>query len=202
MKKTIEIQNCTMQCVKLILTTASLLLIIFILCSTSYAQANPPQTEVHDKSLKSYKLPPNLKKHLQKKHKDQIEEVTSDLQETPQGPRGSLIITGHIKPKNVESLSKDKTGRARAIAHAFLKDEAELLGLSDLSEMREYKILSDKVYAGEYIHIYYVRYINGLQFENTSLHIKIGPEPDESITYVDASLVPAPSELYHAVEKK
>ena len=184
-------RNINSQYQKLLTITAVLILSWALFCLTSYAQ-----TEVQDKSLKSYKLPPRLKNYLQEKYKGQIKEVSSALLETPQGPRGYLDIRGHIKPRNVESASEDKDGRARAIAKAFLKDEAELLGLSDLNELREYKLVIDK----GYVHIYYVRYIDDLLFDKFSLHIAIGP--DETITYFSASLVPAPSELYQAVAKK
>jgi hypothetical protein len=182
------------------IATTLLLLGLCVLCHTGSAQSDPTQAEVHDKSLKSYKLPPNLKKHLQEKYKDQIYEVSSNIQETPQGPRGTLNISGHIKQKKFETTSGDKAGRVRAHANAFLKDESELLGLLDLNELREYKIATTMGHDGEYTDIYYARYIDDLHFENAMVHITIGP--DESIMFVTAVLVPASSELYNAVTKK
>jgi len=200
------------------LATISSLLALCVLCNTSSAQTDPAQAKVHDKSLKTYKLPPNLKKHLQEKYKDQIKEVTSNIQETPQGPRGTLGIMGNIKPKNaemitklkndeatirprkIESVSGAKADHARAIADAFLIDEADLLGLPDLKELREYKISTDMGHDGEYTEIYYTRYIDDLPLDKTYLHIEIGP--DESIMYVNATLIPAPPQLYEAVTRK
>lgn len=177
----------------------SALILIFILCQASFAQE-----AAKDKSLKSYKLPSNLKKHLQDKYKDkdnkdQIEEISSTLRETPLGPKGRLHLSGHIKPKNYEAASGETSERARAMAMDFLKDESELLGLSDLNELRETKIKTTRGHDGEYTDIYYDRYIDDIPFENGQVHIVIGP--DESIQYVDASLIPAPSELYQAVTK-
>jgi hypothetical protein len=196
MKRAVKILNNVIRQNLKLLTTA----LILVLSLAVFYESGHAQTEVHDKSLKSYKLPPNLKKHLQEKYKNQIKEITSNIQETPQGPRGSLDIMGHILPKNIESTSGGKEDRARAIAKAFLEDEAELLGLPDLKEVREYKLVTDKVFAGEYVHIYFDRYIDDLQLDKASIHIKIGP--DEAITYVSATLVAAPSELYQAVTKQ
>ena len=160
------------------------------------------QAEVHDKSLKSYKLPPNLKKYFQDKYKDQIDKdsPTSKLQETPHGPRGTLHVSGNFRVKNIEALPEDKADRARAIAKVFLRDEAELLGLPDLNELREYKISTSKGHDGEYTSIYYRRYIDGLPLEKSWAHIAIGP--DESIVLMNISLVPASPELYTAVTNK
>src|SRR3990172_1902978 len=182
---------------KLLTITSVLILSLFISCQTTYAQ-----DAVKDKSLKSYKKPPNLKKYFQDKYKDQIDmdRLTSDLQETPQGPRGYLHLGGHIRPRNVEATSGDKAARARAIAKAFLKDESELLGLPDLNELREYKINTTLGHDGEYTDIYYTRYIGDFPFDAATVHIAIGP--DETITTLSADLVPAPSELYQAVAKK
>ena len=184
---------------KLLTITLVLILSLFVLCQTANAQNAP-----NDKSLKSYKKPPNLKKYFQDKYKDQIDMdmITSNLQETPQGPRGKLHLSGHIKPKNVEATSGDgdKATRARAIAKAFLKDESELFGLPDLNELREYKIITSKGLKGEYTQIYYTRYIDDWPLDNSRAHIVIGP--DESITSMYVTLTPAPSELYQAVAKK
>lgn len=158
------------------------------------------QTPLIDKSLKSYKKPANIKKYFEDKYKDQMDvgSLTSDLQETPQGPRGNLHISGHFKVKNVEETS-NKADRARAIAKAFLRDEAELLGLPDLNELHEDSIATNMGHDGEYTSIYYTRYIGNLPLENSRIHI--GIRPDESIELIDASLAIARSELYQAAAK-
>ncbi len=200
MKQTVNILNGTAQQSKSRMIIASALILLFMFCQIAFAQNAP-----NDKSLKSYKLPPNLKKHLQDKYKDkdgkdQITRISSNLQETPQGPRGRLWLSGHIRPKNFEATSGDKYAHARAIAMAFLKEEAELLGLPDLNELRESKIKADMGHDGEYTDIYYDRYIGDVPFESGDIHITIGP--DESIRHVTASLLPVPSETYQAVTKK
>ncbi len=83
---------------------------------------------------------------------------------------------------------------------AFLKEEAELLGLPDLNELRERKIRADMGHDGEYTDIYYDRYIGDIPFESGDIHITIAP--DESIFSVIASLLPVPPETYQAVTKK
>ena len=65
-------RNINSQYQKLLTITAVLILSWALFCLTSYAQ-----TEVQDKSLKSYKLPPRLKNYLQEKYKGQIKEVSS-----------------------------------------------------------------------------------------------------------------------------
>src|SRR3990172_8338361 len=87
---------------KLLTITLVLILSLFVLCQTANAQNAP-----NDKSLKSYKKPPNLKKYFQEKYKDQMDTdmITSDLQETPYGPRGYLHLRGHMRPRNVGPMS-------------------------------------------------------------------------------------------------
>ena len=55
--------------------------------------------------------------------------MTSTVQQTPNGPSGKLHIRGNITPKNVKA-AEGVQGRARAIAEAFLEEEAELLGIT------------------------------------------------------------------------
>lgn len=195
-KGTIEKMNrVTNQVIRLMLATIFLILVLFALSDASHAQ-----TAVHDKSLKAYKLPANLKEHITEKHKYQIDEITSSLQETPRGPRGKLHLSGRIKPKKHEATSGGKDDHARAIAKAFLLEESELLGLPDLNELREQKISTKTGFNGEFTHIYYTRYIDGLPLEDSWLHIVI--RADGTIGTMDASLVPVPSELYEAVANK
>lgn len=172
-----------------------LVLTLFVFHETTYAQ-NAPK----DKSLRSYKLPSNIKRHLvekYKKSKDRIDSVMSNLQETPRGPRGRLSFRGHISLYTAKAGSGDPAARARAIANAFLKDEAELFGLPDVNELREQRLTIGDT---GYTHIYYTRYIDNLPLEHSDVHIVIAP--DEAIFYVDVSLVPVPSELYAAVTNK
>ncbi len=201
MKQTANILNGTAQQSKSRIIFASAFILLFIFCQVTFAQ-----NSVKDNSLKSYKMPqPHLKKYFEDKYRDkdnktQITDISSTLQETPQGPRGRLSLSGHLRPKNVEAASGDKKAHARAIAIAFLKEEEELLGLPDLNELRESRIESVMGHDGEYTHIYYDRYIGDVLLGRSDIHITIGP--DESISSVIASLLPVPSETYQAVTKK
>ncbi len=186
---------------KKILTFISFLSLSFVvLCHVVSAQSAPTGTGTTDKSLKGYKLPPNLKKYFIGKYKDQIDDISSNLQETPQGPRGTMYISGHIKTNITASTRENDPDSARRIAQAFLKDEVELLGLTDLNELREESIKTDIGRGGAITHVYYERYIGNFALDGATLHIVVGP--DNTITYTRASLVPAPGELYKAVAKK
>ncbi len=101
--------------------------------------------------------------------------------------------------KHNASNFRGKYAHARAIAMAFLKEEAEVLGLPDLSELRESKIETVTGHDGEYTHVYYERYIGDVLFESGLIHATIGP--DDSIQFFMASLLPATSETYQAVMK-
>jgi len=154
------------------------------------------------KDNKPYKLPPNLKKYLIDKYTN-ISELSSTLQETPLGPRGYIFIAGNIRPKiqssNI-SEEPDTETRARAIAKAFLEEEATLLGITDLGEIRERYIKTETVHDGEQTLIKYSRIINGLPYDNAYVDITVGH--DNNILHVSAELVPAPQQLYKAVSNQ
>ncbi len=192
--------NQNSQYLKILTSTSALVLLFSIFCLGARAQSAPTGTGTTDKSLKAYKLPPNLKKYFHDKYNDQIDDISSNLQETPQGPRGTMYISGHIKTNITASTHENNPDSARKIAQAFLKDEGELLGLKDLNELREESIRTDIGPGGEITHVYYVRYIGNFPLDGATLHVVVGP--DNTITYTRASLVPVPAELYQAVSKK
>jgi hypothetical protein len=93
-------------------------------------------------------------------------------------------------------------GRARAIAKAFLEEEAIMLGISNIGEIKE---MSIDVFTSPYTNltttnVNYRYYIENLELENAYIQITIGH--DENIRSVSAELVPTPPELYEAVKKK
>jgi len=145
------------------------------------------------------KAEPNVKQYLTDKYQ-KIQEVMSSLYQTPNGPQGKLHIRGNFMPKNAPAIGGDRENRSRAIAKAFLEEEATLLGIKDMAELKEVRINTEKGHDGDYINIYYRRYINNLELEKAHLYIIIGP--DETINSVSAGLVPVPPELYQAVAKK
>jgi hypothetical protein len=176
-----------------------LMLLCALLVFAGSADTINAQTQVHDNSIKNYKMPRNWKKYFEEKYIN-LETITSTVQETPHGPLGHLHIGGHFKIKNFEAVSGDRIERGRAMAQAFLRDEKEVLGFRDLYELREYKIWTSQGHDGEFADIVYARYIGDLPIDGSSVHISIGP--DETIWFMDASLVPSPVELYEAAAKR
>lgn len=145
---------------------------------------------------------PHLKKYLTDKYTN-IRDVSSTLVQMPHGPKGKLHISGKIIPKVVAEkklqVEAGEHGRAKAIARAFLEEEASLLGITDLNEITEHRVNSTFGKDGVYTDIYYHRYVGKLQIEHAYIDVTIGP--DETIYWVSAELVPSPPELYAAVSK-
>jgi Zn-dependent metalloprotease len=142
----------------------------------------------------------DVKEYLMEKyklHKDDV--VSTDIQQTPNGPSGKLHLRGNIKPKDVVITEDTVQGRAKAIAKAFLKEESSLFGIADIEEIREEGIFSNKGRDGEYIRINYRRYIDNLPMLEMYIYLTVGP--DKEITWADAKLVPVPAELYTSVKK-
>lgn len=70
---------------------------------------------------------PNVKKqYFLNKYKNQIDQIRVFPY---------LEIKGHVKPKITLSLTGDKLRRSRTIAEAFLKEESEILGITDLNDL-------------------------------------------------------------------
>lgn len=173
-----------------IVVVLQLLIFIGYLASSGSASAQDQAKAIN----KQYKLPSNIKKYLSDKYIE-IRDVTSTLQETPHGPRGSIGISGNFVPKSVITEA-NKHDRLRAIAKSFIAEEPELFGITDLEELREYKFESAE---SGWTHIYYSRFIGDLQFES-SIFVHINPE--EQITSISGSVTPALPELYEAATKK
>lgn len=90
--------------------------------------------DISDKSLKNYKMPPNLKQYFVDKYSGQFSDIYSTVRETPYGPRGKVHIMGRIKHASVSAHQGDLSARSRAIATAFLKEESAFFGLVDINE--------------------------------------------------------------------
>ncbi|SRR6266581_1205603 len=153
-------------------------------------------------SAKPYKLPPNIKKYLIDKYAN-IRDLSSSLIETPHGPKGYIHISGNLTPKNFDlilSAEADSQTRARAVATAFMADEAQFLGIKDLGELQERLIETITAYDGEHTLIKYSRIINGMLYDNAYVDITIGA--DNTIKFFSAELVPASPELYKAASNR
>ncbi|MBI4685611.1 MAG: PepSY domain-containing protein [Nitrospirae bacterium] len=126
--------------------------------------------------------------------------VRSSIRPTPHGPKGDLDLTGvEIEFKNVSPLPGE-LGRARAIARAFMEEEAVILGITDMEELREYEIKKFDGFVKGITHIYYRRYIGDLELEGAYIDFTIWP--DGTITRMYAYLVPVSPEVYDAVRKE
>lgn len=121
-----------------------------------------------------------------------------DIQKTAYGPRGKLYLSGintSVKFKKALHL-EDKIERAKAIAQAFIIEEAAHLGIADMTEIRENKARESS--SGTVL-LRYDRYIDDLKLDTAYIAIDI--DSDENIQVVNAALVPASPELYKAVKK-
>ncbi len=85
----------------------------------------------------------DVKEYLIEKYNLRKHNVSSTLQQTPNGPKGYLSISGMgIKPKFMP-VEENIQARARAIAKAFLKEEARLFGITNMDEIREISVETD-----------------------------------------------------------
>jgi|GEM_PF-3032888 len=147
--------------------------------------------------------PRKFERYVKDKYK-QISHAESDVKQTSHGPSGRVFILGDIapqrKPATDLTAEPDRHVRAKAIAKAFMEDEPGLLGITKPEEIREVNILTSKGHNGDYINIYYKRYINDVELEDANLLITLGPS--ENISGVQAWLVSVPPEVYEATKKK
>ncbi len=138
-----------------------------------------------------------LKKMLLKKYDLDKEALTIRLEHTPHGPKGHLHISGKMSPTNIPKknnslvLKLNKDSNAEAIALAFLEEEADLLGITDLNEYISHRIV---VSAEGYTNIFFGRHINGISLDDTAIRVTVSPEL--FISSVSATLELAPPQLY------
>lgn len=172
-----------------------LLLTMFIFMPVAVAQ-NDSETQaepfkINGKDVKEYLI------EKYKLRKDDIGDSTN-VKQTPNGPKGYLSIMRNIKLKNVILTGRGQD-RDRAVAKAFLEEEANLLGITNMDEIHERAIDTSRGHDGDYTTIYYNRLINNLVLNGADIRITI--RPDETIA-VSAELIPAPPQLYEAVKRK
>lgn len=151
-----------------------------------------PPTDIEQR-LESLKLPKDVSKHLKDKYRMKGNVLDQNtIKQTLYGPSGKISIDGwdkNLKPQT-EIVGESKEERARAIAKAFMAEEAELLGIVDITEIKENKIVIGQGERGDYINIHYGRVINGVELKGSYIHITIGPE--ETITRVNADVIAPP----------
>ena len=109
------------------------------------------------------------------------------------------IVSLKMRSLDLHSVT-DRDSRARAMAKAFLEDEAELLGLTNTGEVRERRIITKKVSYGIITDIEFRRYVNGIEVKNAYILLIIGPE--EQVDSIMTELVPVTPEMYQAASEK
>lgn len=182
-----------------ILSVLFLLYALFLPTPIALAQNEPDVIDqpynINGKEVKQYLV----EKYELKKH-----DVTSTLKQTLYGPEGKVHIRGDIASNNATIAQgiNSREDRARAIARAFMEEEVNLFGITNMEEVREIWI---DTFMSPYtnlttINIHYRRYINDLELKDMYIQITIGP--DENIRSVNSELVSVPPELYQAVTKK
>lgn len=163
-------------------------------------------------------LPPNIKVYLEEKY-SRVNRLSSTLIERPDGLLGGINIGGDLTPKDLEAeLSRivasqynNREEKASALAWAFIREEAGLLGVYDISEYREAEVETTVIgpqfpSSGDiYTDVRIKRYIghlpiNNSDIKNSDIRITIGP--NERIVTVVANPYPAGVALYTAVSKK
>jgi len=141
-------------------------------------------------------LPTDIKDHLTSKYNLRPDDVFSQIQQTPAGPKGYLDIKGRIVP-NYVATSESLQDKARASAESLLKEEPALFGSANMDEIRRIQMFKDKE---DHINIRYLRYIGDWELRGAYVNLRIAP--DGSIVSAKAYLIPTPLELYHAAATK
>ncbi|SNB46512.1 hypothetical protein SAMN06269301_1980 [Geobacter sp. DSM 9736] len=148
-----------------------------------------------------HESPQKFKDHVKGKYSS-VKYAESDVKKTKHGLSGNVWLSGAMVPKKQIAIDlakePDRHLRARAVAKAFMEDEAELLGISKPTEMRESKIFSAEGGNGTYVTLIFDRFINGLSLGN-AIQITIGPQ--DNVTSVKAEIISVPPEAYEATKK-
>lgn len=165
-------------------------------CSTGdNLTTNEPTSDEPEETFLSY---------VKRKYQNLDMRVTSlDVVSTKDGKSGHFSLSGdivpHKKPEIDLSAEPNRDVQARVIAKAFLEDEQVLFDIKDMKEIKEFNLSTDKMPRGEYTHINYKRFINGIEVEGAYIQIVVGPS--ENISSVQSNLVAIPNAAYEATTK-
>lgn len=142
--------------------------------------------------LRPYRFPPNLLQYFKARYGAVDEARVDSMMVTPDGPSGNFIVIGRMRP-TVDPGGDTPEARVRSVAKAFIEQEATLLDIPDLAELKE-----TSLGPGEFgqTAIRYTRHIG--KFELLGSSIRIDVAPDGAITFLQASMVPVPYDLYPA----
>ncbi len=157
-------------------------------CISTIAHAAPG-------GLRPNPLPPDLLQYFRARYVQVDDFLSSSVEVTPDGPLGCITVYGRMRP-TVNAGGDTPEARVRSVAMAFIDQEASLLDLTVLSELKEMSIGPGE--SGQTV-IQYVRYIGKYELPGSSIRIDVTPYG--AITRLQASLVPVPFDLYSAVKR-
>ena len=144
-----------------------------------------------------YRIPPNVLEYFKARYTQSWDgSLTSRLAATADGPQGSLDVSFKSN-RGAPVASPLSDEQADAIARAFLQNEASLLDISDMSEIRkqEFKRTDDGTVVA-----HYQRYIGGILLFEESFRVEV--DPVGTVTRLHARLVPTPLGLYQATDRR
>jgi N-acetylneuraminic acid mutarotase len=143
-----------------------------------------------------YQLPPDVVEYFNARYeKIDSKRSNSSLIGTPDGPSGSLELTGRMMPKGNRG-GATQGERALATARAFLEEEAFFLDIPDQAELLAGGV--DWKSPGV-ASINFIRRIGGLELQR--MYINVDVEADGPITHFRALLRPVPEQLYTEVRQ-
>ena len=141
--------------------------------------------------LRPYRFPPDLLQYFKARYGAVDVARVDTMMVTPDGLSGNFIVIGRMRP-TVDPGGDTPEARVRAVAKAFIEQEATLLDIPDLAELKE-----TSLGPGEFGQtVRYARHIG--KFELLGSSIRIDVAPDGAITFLQASMVPVPYDLYPA----
>ena len=143
-----------------------------------------------------YRIPPNLLEYFKSRYTLSWDgSLTSNVAATADGPQGSLDVSfKSTRGAPVASPLSDE--QVDAIARAFLQNEASLLDIADMSEIRKQEF---KRTDGGTVVAHYQRDIGGILLFEESFRVEV--DPAGTVTRLHARLVPTPLGLYQATDR-
>jgi hypothetical protein len=163
------------------------LLAVSTICALAFGSSGP---------TRPYRIPPNLLEYFKSRYALSWDgSLTSRVAATADGPQGSLDVY-FKKNRGAPVTSPLPDEQADAIARAFLQNEASLLDISDMSEIRKQEF---KRTDGETVVAHYQRYIGGILLFEESFRVEV--DPAGMVTRLHATLVPTPLGLYQAADR-
>jgi len=166
---------------------------VFLFCLVFILGISNSVTPAREGGIRPYSMPQNLLEYFQGKYAT-VDTLEVRIQQTSDGPLGQLDLTGAIV------MSVDVTGMtpedaARAVAAAFLAEEAAVLDIPSPADMHETSLAVST--EGGITAIQYARYIGQLPFVDVSIRIEVNES--YAITHVEATLAPVSAALTSAV---